>query len=231
MKLTSLTISGPDDNVDIKSLYEISKEFPFIEWGILRSYKTKPRYPSDEWIREFLNAVNPPKLVPRIHRPSVSFHLCGQLCADVLNGKEINLNGSSRVQINTMGIINFENTKSINLQNLKRFNQKKILQIPNGDYDIVKEIENHNFSDISFLIDPSGGQGIEITKFTTTKRPFGLAGGLNEHNIVDKIKQWKKIHKSRSIWIDLESGVRTNDKFDLDKVVRIANLIKPHIDD
>ena len=31
------------------------------------------------------------------------------------------------------------------------------------------------------------------------------------------------------IWIDLESGVRTDDRFDLEKVSRVLSITKPYI--
>lgn len=39
MPLTRVTITGADDAVEPAELQALSHEFPFVEWGILHSYK------------------------------------------------------------------------------------------------------------------------------------------------------------------------------------------------
>ena len=69
--LTRVTITGADDDVDPEALLALSREFPFVEWGILYSAKRvgTPRYPTTEWMARL-----PP--VPK------AFHLCGQSARD-----------------------------------------------------------------------------------------------------------------------------------------------------
>ena len=43
MKLTKVTLTGADDFTDPKRLIEISREYPFVEWGILFSLKHSKR--------------------------------------------------------------------------------------------------------------------------------------------------------------------------------------------
>ena len=75
---------------------------------------------------------------------------------------------------------------------------------------------------MSVLLDASGGRGID----TTIKPLFrhglkvGYAGGINPDNVGDKLYQLLRDTKE-DFWIDMESGVRTNDKFDLNKVYKV----------
>ena len=46
MKLQYVTMTGADESVDPKALIELSKEFPFVEWGILIGSQSGMRFPS-----------------------------------------------------------------------------------------------------------------------------------------------------------------------------------------
>ena len=81
---------------------------------------------------------------------------------------------------------------------------------------------------ISILLDESGGKGIEA--------PFrmpsylhnvhvGFAGGINPDNVVAKVQEITSLPHVNRFWIDMESGVRTNDRFDLDKVEQVCELV------
>jgi hypothetical protein len=55
---------------------------------------------------------------------------------------------------------------------------------------------------------------------------IGYAGGINENNIVEFATKISENREPHSSWLDLESGARTGDKFDVDKVHRILELTK-----
>ncbi len=83
---------------------------------------------------------------------------------------------------------------------------------------------------VSMLIDDSGGQGIDspINIYPSVYK-IGYAGGINPDNVADKLTYLlENIHKG-SFWIDMESGVRTDDWFDLDKVLQVLEICKPII--
>jgi len=54
MRLKHVTITGADDNTDIKSLFELIKEYPFLEIGVLiaRNEIGQAKYPSASWLIE-----------------------------------------------------------------------------------------------------------------------------------------------------------------------------------
>ena len=72
------------------------------------------------------------------------------------------------------------------------------------------------------LLDASGGKGID-TEIEIFKSPnkIGYAGGINPDNVADKLRFLLKNVSMGEFWIDMESGVRTEDWLDLDKVEKI----------
>lgn len=60
MEIKIVTITGADDNTNHSDMINISKDFPFVEWGILfsSSRQGSERYPSIEWVNELMNVKN-----------------------------------------------------------------------------------------------------------------------------------------------------------------------------
>ena len=87
-----VTFTGADDSVSPQALAEISKEFTFVEWGILMGPKTDvgfPRFPSQSWISSLaytheISTDRPMKL---------SAHWCEPLVWELVsNGKSVATN-------------------------------------------------------------------------------------------------------------------------------------------
>src|SRR5262245_5353667 len=81
--LDRVTFTGADDSIEPEDLAEISKQYPFVEWGILfsKSQQGTPRCPSERWLRKFAAVM--------IQNPAaqLSAHLCGRWVREfVLNG-------------------------------------------------------------------------------------------------------------------------------------------------
>ena len=64
-------------------------------------------------------------------------------------------------------------------------------------------------------------------------KPFkvGYAGGFNPENVADKLHYLLTNDEVGDFWIDMESGVRTDDWFDLDKVRRVLAICNEVIRD
>jgi len=73
---------------------------------------------------------------------------------------------------------------------------------------------------ITILLDASGGQGID-TPVVALDTPYkaGYAGGISFDNIKEKVDFLESSPIVRNYWIDMESSVRTDDKFDIAKVM------------
>lgn len=96
MKIKTVTITGADDSTDIEKLVEITKQFPFVEWGILfspsRNKTGESRYPTLDWIHEFAErVVNYNIFAPENLQMNASAHLCGGYTSEMLTEGTFNL--------------------------------------------------------------------------------------------------------------------------------------------
>lgn len=217
MKINKVTITGPDDKTNIGDLVELSKKYPFVEWGILFSNNKvgSSRYPSIDWIKEVVKLDLP-----------LSAHFCGWWAKQVLNEQNFGLiteaDGFGRIQLN----YNFKHSKKWDLDKLlayaKGSEKNIILQYNKSNaptMDALTEVPDA----INFLYDASGGRGTVIKDIHPPigKSYTGYAGGLNPDNVGDICESIKKHRYQDRVWIDLESGARTNNEFDLTKVESI----------
>lgn len=251
MKFTGITISGIDDDVDIKWLKSLEKEdfSRFVEFGVLLSDdNNKPRYPSLKYLIDLKDA--------NFRRLKFSGHYCGNLCTFLIINEEFFsshyevsnfLHGEpigklfNRIQLNNVLFSSLINTNNHPVSRLNKFMEKNssgfkptvIIQVSNDEIAEWHKYLNNNFQ---YIFDKSRGTGKQIEEFPLpyTNKYCGYAGGINLDNIEDILSKLKKINKISNndscalnrYWIDLESGVRTNDKFDEQKfydIIKIAN--------
>jgi phosphoribosylanthranilate isomerase len=59
----------------------------------------------------------------------------------------------------------------------------------------------------------------------------GYAGGLGPDNLAHEIPRIAKAAGDARVWLDMESGVRSNNdkQFDLDKVLQCLEIAKPFV--
>jgi hypothetical protein len=228
MNLYTVTIAGADDLVDPKDLARLSKQYPFVEWAILlsKSKQGGPRYPSYQWIEslsEFSDLLR------------LSGHLCGGWVEDIINGR-LSFRARfyniwkklARIQINLHGINvpmtnNFLDAMSI------IHNKQLILQTKSPENVLLKSAIDANIN-VAPLFDMSHGTGYlpdAWPEYNLSK--CGYAGGLNPNNIIEQINKIAKISVDKKIWVDMESGVRTNNRFDIDKAEKILELVEEYV--
>lgn len=235
MKLFHVTITGADDGVeDPQELLHLSEEFPFVEWGILFSVPKQgtDRYPSASWLQK-LNSVCNIALETHGKVPNLSAHLCGVYAKNVIYKNEVMLSSNhfKRVQLN-LPQKDFHKT---DLENLYSFAQSTYPDIEwlfqyRGQEDDHKVEEMIKFNSgkgvFGVVYDISGGQGISPDAWP---KPFstirtGYAGGLNPDNLEEQLNQIACVVDDQPVWIDMETGVRTDNKFDLSKVRRCLEI-------
>lgn len=225
MKIQLVTLTGADDSVEPSELYDLSATFPWVEWGVLYSEKCgRPRFPSDRWLTK-LAAVKyfvGPEM-------KLAGHLCGYYVELVLdfNGAEGADPFVDRVQLN----LSRARLRKVLQTELPRFSRPFIL---GGNY---KGVENFDSKEGRFLplFDASGGKG-KLEKnwpkpFMQDGRPIlcGYAGGLGPDNLADELKKIEDAVGDATIWIDMESSLRTDDRFDLKKCEAVLRTAEPWV--
>ena len=223
-ELTHITFTGVDDDTDFKRLVSIQQRYPKVEFGVLVSRK---------WIENGKRYLSPFKARElRGLGLRLSAHLCGSIARDVLHMggfsntddfSEI-IDMFSRVQLN---ISNYDELESLNPYFLPGHLQEIIIQQA-FDHNTFMLCRIASGDCISILLDESGGKGID----TPINMPsylqnvhVGFAGGINPDNVVAKVSEITSLPYVNRFWIDMESGVRTDDRFDLDKVEQVCELV------
>ena len=213
-----ITFTGIDASTDIRRLREIQRRYPLAEFGILASY---------DWYRRG-NRFLEPRLIRRFLNDNLklSLHLCGEAAVDFAKGDvyEINyltwgtLNRFKRVQLNLAGNRSFTGTVASS-----PYIQEVIIQ-QSGNLALYERAYANRkgmkwLGTVSLLLDPSGGRGIDTNlQVFPHGGKVGYAGGINPENVRNKLAYLMDNVREGEFWIDMETGVRTNDLLDLDKV-------------
>lgn len=235
--IDTVTITGADDGVDPSELLTLSAEFPFVEWGILfsidRCANAEPRYPSGDWSRRLASSWKP--------GVRLSLHLCGKASRQTLAGdghyighgvesalylgdgpkpfhifRRVQLNGYEAPYPRAFEAL-VESAKGLEF----------ILQARGPGHFEEVGADARSLPRASVLFDPSGGRGLIATDIPVRVGGdrVGLAGGIGPEN-VEVTYRFAETHGYS--WIDMESGVRTDNRFDLAKVrdvlERVARL-------
>lgn len=222
--LTTVTITGADDNTDIAQLKELSAEFPFVEWGLLMSLKRtglEPEYPSLRWLSEFGKTTC-----------AKSVHLCGSLARNAYSDRlEQHLDmihcivgGVDRVQLNMVELNPIEDEW---IGWLDSHGTQLILQTKS-----FADCEHLLSESVTALHDVSGGTGVRATQFDYPLHHnyCGFAGGLTPDNVGDVVKEIVNNGKGEfEFWVDTQSGVRADGKLDLGKVSRFLQACRAYI--
>ena len=223
--LKHITFTGVDAKTDINALSNIQKEFPIVEWGILVS---------KNW-RENGNRYFNPSFLPALERRhlNLSCHLCGSIARAAIRQDWKPL----RDWFNRFGFISVFDRCQINVGSEKdnpscfryegeamNYNEIIIQQPSAHDCGLFLRSKIPNRNRITTLLDASGGKGLDSQiEVLNLPHKIGYAGGISADNFGDKL-EYLLSHVSGEFWIDMESGVRTNDWFDLDKVYKILKI-------
>lgn len=225
MKLKYVAITGADDGVSVDDLNAVARDHSFVEWALLYMPERagQKRFPSEKWIADFTTHYK------GTHR---AMHLCGGAFLDFSVGKTpAAMKGFKRIQLN----LEFGNVEG------QYDPQKLMAQIaahPEHEFVIqytekrksllpaLEKIQNH-----ALLFDGSAGSGVlpGVWPAPLTGHFCGYAGGLQPENIEENIDKIARAAGDRETWIDMESGVRTDDKFDLAKVRQVLSIAAPWV--
>jgi len=229
MKINRVTITGADNKTEVDMMVEITKQYPFVEWGILFSPKRigEERYPDMLWLDFLADAFNKDPL-------PLSAHLCGGYTREMLSGNSTyhinHLEIFSRRQLNFNASRNRADLNAF-FGLLERQDFNFILQQNFSNLIVCEEARKRNLKNVAFLYDSSGGRGTIANEW---KKPFdgfftGYAGGLSPDNLADELKKIEQVCGDAEIWIDTETRVRTNGVLDMNKVKQFLEIASKYI--
>lgn len=221
--LRCVTFTGIDNHTDINQLIKLQEDYPFAEFGVLVSAKntnmnSNPRFPHLGMLKG-LKGCN----------LNLSCHVCGSAAREILaghweeflklTGKELSL--FKRIQLNVGVWRKF----SRGLEFLP--DKDWIIQIGlhPGLYEYYQEQQN-----VFALQDHSGGMGSYINEWTDLGNKYcGYAGGLSAENIEEAILAIMQVHQG-GFWVDMESSVRTDDWFDIEKCRHVLERVRDYVE-
>lgn len=241
MNIQYLTLTGADDSIDPVELVKLSKQYPYIEWAILISAEREgtSRFPTRQWRHEFH------KLSQYTNK---SAHLCGREVLTRLSEEDgelgIEMKDYQRIQLNF-------NAKHTSEQLLGKLIQattsgfytqhsgqriKFITQYNQPNQDITTRfIDAHRLQPDAhhILFDASGGLGRTPESWPTpiSNKLCGYAGGLGPSNIEQELININFLIRQqvnqgdKRLWLDMENNLRTNEAFDLNKVIEVAEKV------
>jgi hypothetical protein len=226
MVVNKVTITGADDSTDISEMIDISKAYPWVEWGILllKDKMGTPRYPSQAWLDKLAGTSLDPDW-------NFAAHVCGAWTKSILMGdpcvfNEVDMSIFQRVQLN------FRPQKTYWVPQF-------VAELPE-DYRYIFQMGNigndaatfalENGANACILFDRSGGKGVSPDSWPEPIPNVycGYAGGLGPDNITAELEKiGAVVPKNRSIWIDMETKVRVDDDsaLDMQKVRRVLSLV------
>lgn len=220
MRLQHITFTGVDGKTDLRRLREIQQEYPIAEFGVLVA---------KNWRENGNRYFNPSYLDSLDRGLNLSAHLCGSIAKAAVNGnlKQFETWAGvgqylfKRCQLNIS--ISHSNPEKVEYRNdLSLFGEVILQQKGADNCDLFRNSMGDRH--ISVLLDASGGNGIDTgIQILDVPAKVGYAGGINPDNVAEKLTYLEENCKS-PYWIDMESGVRTNDWFDLDKVVKVLEI-------
>lgn len=196
-----LTLTGADQWTDTEALVH---DYEGVEFGLLYSKSnTGNRYPSVDTLLGLLETI-----------PNPALHVCGGMALAEMRCKTPEFQSLiaqvGRIQVN--GLVAPETLA-------------ELLELY-PDHTIITQ---HRFGNIGLtesthprhciLVDGSQGRGILPEKWEApqTSRQVGFAGGLNPENLRSQLDQLALLNLSYAWWVDMETGLRTDDRFDVVK--------------
>jgi phosphoribosylanthranilate isomerase len=233
--LSLVSFVGVDEKTDFAELERISNThtgLEFVEWSVLfsdsKSAGNYARYPSYKFCKEFLEKS---AKTTYVHS---SLHLCGSVIERYLEKEKdvIELcENARRIQLN-LNIKDYPDHVKLTERLwsvLKQYGHSIILQQNKTKAKFMEIFLKENSFPISILHDGSGGFGREITEVVAPDEIHftGYAGGIKPENVIKIVDLVESSNtNSKQYYIDMESGVRTDNVFSLEKCQQVINKLK-----
>ena len=254
MSLHKVGLCGCDDSVDPSLLSAIASRWPRAEFGVLfrPGREGEPRYPTRPWLERLALAgarTSPPM--------QLAGHLCGSAVDDVLRDGDVSFvrdtlvgYGFRRVQLNATKTNGCETAgDSAAMAAAAEQVRRACEAVPEVEWIVQANDETKPLwealleadgttpmpQNCSFLWDASCGKGVlldsaKVGDGRAAHVPAGYAGGLNRETIMAAIQDLRGgPAKGRSIWVDMETGLRSvidgRERFDVNKAWAVCAAV------
>lgn len=233
--LSLVSFVGVDEKTDFAELEGISNAYAglsFIEWSVLfsdsKSVGNYTRYPSYKFCKDFLEKS---AATTYVHS---SLHLCGSVIERYLEKEKDVMDlceKAQRIQLN-LNIKDYPDHQKLSdrlWSVLKQFGHSIILQQNKTKAKFMEVFLKGNIFPISILHDGSGGFGREIEEVVAPDETHftGYAGGIKPENVVRIVELIENNNtNNKRYYIDMESGVRTDNAFSLEKCQQVMSNLK-----
>lgn len=224
--LSRCALTGADDKVDISELNELSARFPFAEMALLwdPDKAGTARCPSRDWLSEFIETYQGQK----------ALHLCNRGLFEFINQEgetPAYLEHFQRIQLNLRydkAPGNYDPMKLV--AQIKNHPDKEfILQLGEEEkalLPLLRGLEN-----VSVFYDTSAGSGVKPDVYQAPIEGFktGYAGGLTPDNLTEELRRIRMTAPNATTWVDAESGLRTENRFDMRKARRFLTIAEAFV--
>lgn len=204
MKPAFVTFTGVDKGTDLARVESISRQWP-VEWGVLFSpdrQGLEPRYPAMDVVDRI-----------RTIRAAKAAHLCGAHAKAIMAGSWANADftGFGRIQVNHRSPDPETIAEFASRHGISAIAQTRGETYPKSDA-------------VAWLFDCSGGIGRLPNAWPKHPgdRLVGYAGGISPDTIAEVLNA---VDDSGPYWLDMETGVRTDDMLDLDKCEAVLRAV------
>ena len=212
--LRCVTFTGADERTDVAALERLIYKHPFVEIGLLYSAtpEGRNRYPSLDWIKRAASKLG----------DNCAIHVCGRTArAQIAAGELASLvKHVGRVQVN--GTISVDEIVQL-------YGEVPLLvtQHTAANERLVSGWCATCF-DHELLVDGSGGRGQRPEQWLRpeTDKMVGFAGGLGPDNLAEEMPRIAAAARG-AYWIDMESSLRIDDWFDVDRCYAALKAAEP----
>lgn len=225
--LLACTLTGVDAQTDVAELAELASEYHFAEFGILLSHSqpgNENRYPYLPEIDSILDALINASA-------AVALHVCGTKAVHDF----VACDAATRALAGRCGRVqlNFAAPRTqFTLADLDAaivdFGRPVITQhnSVNAHVSAALAAPNHQV-----LFDSSGGLGLRAKSWpqALAGKTCGFAGGIGPDTVLADLSTAGAAAAGTPFWIDMESSLRTNDRFDLSICRQVLSAVRDEL--
>jgi hypothetical protein len=228
--LRRISLTGADDAVSLEDLRILSAAYARVEWALLYvpHAEGKPRNPTRSWREAFFAAgLGSRAAVHLCGEQAFRELLAGELPSDILKADRLQLNINARKRDFTDAEVLevFRTALELGPSLILQYHPDSAALIERAIAECPVAFRHR----LHVLMDASRGTGVVPDIWSAPSSLdgayCGFAGGLGPDNIADVATQLSR--RGVPYWLDMESGLRTENQFDMAKVRAVLARTDP----